>query len=891
MRAIDLPCLLILSLNIARGDPVPEDALTRRLFDGYNREVSPYMKRSNLSTPVQVSISLTQAVISGMNERDWTTRMLTTVNYRWVDPRFRWEPSYYDGITELAAKSSAVWQPDVYPCESQTVETILPEANSARIRYTGEVMLDIFQIVDFNCPMNFDAFPFDVQHCVMCFALEDFSDSSSYSFVDVSPAKVDLLGNSEWQFTTNLTYRSEVHILALPSSVLLGCSHHCAYLSHLHLGIFFAGEERNIEIAASIGLTTMTSLMLVVTILADSLAKADNLPGLGWFVLIDIGIVCVAVIAALILDHLRSLAVSISRKKGKRAHCAGFLASKRSYQVTRVFLFGLSILALILNVVLSWSTSHSELNYNLEPPFPPTIHHVLSTGKTRENMRFRVFSCTGYPGFPRESEFLDRVRDLSFPLSPRLALNEMAPNGKMREIISIHVGQAGVQIGNACWELYCLEHGINPDGTMPADQTVDKEDASFNTFFAETRAGKHVPRAVFVDLEPTVVNEVRTGTYKNLFHPEELITGKEDAANCFARGHYTIGKEVVGVCCDRLRSEWIVLLELFPPSSGLTERCSALQGFLIFRSGFAALVMEQLSMDYGKKAKLEFCVYPAPQVSTAMVEPYNSILTTHSTLEHSDCSFLMDNEAVFDIVKSKLGVTSPSYTNLNRVLAQVVSSITASLRFDGALNTNLVPYPRIHFPLTTYSPIISGEKSYHEQHSVSEITNACFERGSQLVKCDPHSGKYMACCLLYRGDVVPRDINSSITMIKSKRAIQAFVHWYVGEGMEEGEFSEAREDMAALEKDYEEVGTDSCVFEVQSAATQLDIEGAIDKCESNDEFCARIAYNGIYAKGCSKTAQKITGVGVPIIITCVEENCNADGSLCCCKGDKCNANL
>nr|AIY54296.1 alpha-tubulin [Colaphellus bowringi] len=437
----------------------------------------------------------------------------------------------------------------------------------------------------------------------------------------------------------------------------------------------------------------------------------------------------------------------------------------------------------------------------------------------------------------------------------------------MREVISVHIGQAGVQIGNACWELYCLEHNINQDGSWMKD--ANSSDEGFTTFFSSTNSGQHIPRSIFVDLEPTVIDSVRLGSYKSLYHPEQLISGKEDAANNYARGHYTVGKEVIDRVMDRVRK--------------LSDQCEGLQGFLLFHSfgggtgsGFTSLLMEKLSLDYGKKSKLEFAVYPAPHIATAVVEPYNTVLTTHSTLEHSDCAFMVDNEAIYDICQKNLDIPRPGYSNLNRLIAQIVSSTTASLRFDGAMNvdltefqTNLVPFPRIHFPLVSYAPIISADKAYHEQMSVAELTNSCFEPANQMVKCNPGNGKYMACCMLYRGDVVPKDVNAAISVIKSRKNIhfvdwcptgfkvginyqpptvvpngdlakvsravcmlsnttaiaeawsrvnqkfdlmygkRAFVHWYVGEGMEEGEFSEAREDLAALEKDYEEVGLDS----------------------------------------------------------------------------------
>lgn len=247
-------------------------------------------------------------------------------------------------------------------------------------------------------------------------------------------------------------------------------------------------------------------------------------------------------------------------------------------------------------------------------------------------------------------------------------------------------------------------------------------------------------------------------------------------ANNYARGHYTVGREMIEQVMDKLRK--------------LADVCSGLQGFLIFHSfgggtgsGFTSLLMERLSVEYGKKSKLEFAVYPAPNISTAIVEPYNSILTTHCTLEHSNCAFMVDNEALYDICKRNLNIDRPSHINLNRLVAQVVSSITASLRFQGSLNvdlnefqTNLVPYPRIHFPLTSYAPVISAEKAYHEHFGANELTKSVFDTSNQMVKCDPTRGKYMACCMLYRGDVTSKEANGAINAVKARGNIH-FVDW------------------------------------------------------------------------------------------------------------------
>jgi tubulin alpha len=223
------------------------------------------------------------------------------------------------------------------------------------------------------------------------------------------------------------------------------------------------------------------------------------------------------------------------------------------------------------------------------------------------------------------------------------------------------------------------------------------------------------------------------------------------------------------------------------------------------------------------------------------------------------------------------------------VITKVISSMTTALRFTGELNvdlnefqTNLVPFPRLHFMTTSLAPLLSEKKKSTATATVQQITDNCFQSKNFLIKYegfDVAEDKYMAISLNYRGEVKSKDANAtaqwlkqnnkvtfvdwcptgfkiglndtnvpklgeedlmasvskSVVMIGNNTAVslvftkrvnekfdmmyaqRAYVHWYVGEGMEEGEFGEAREDVGFLEKDYADVLSEQNSDEVEES--------------------------------------------------------------------------
>ena len=121
-----------------------------------------------------------------------------------------------------------------------------------------------------------------------------------------------------------------------------------------------------------------------------------------------------------------------------------------------------------------------------------------------------------------------------------------------------------------------------------------------------------------------VTNELKKGEMKNLFNTNNIIGGKEPA-NTFARGHYGLVKYEVDEWLDRIRK--------------VVETCNSFDGFIMTHaisggtgSGALSLLSERLSVEYGKKPKINFTIYPSRKAGTSVLDSYHSVLSTHSLL-------------------------------------------------------------------------------------------------------------------------------------------------------------------------------------------------------------------------------------------------------------------
>ncbi|XP_014241903.1 tubulin alpha chain-like isoform X2 [Cimex lectularius] len=423
----------------------------------------------------------------------------------------------------------------------------------------------------------------------------------------------------------------------------------------------------------------------------------------------------------------------------------------------------------------------------------------------------------------------------------------------MREVISLHLGQAGIQLALPLWKLYCEEHGIQLDGKITEGAACNG--SCFSSHFTRTQDDRCIPNALLLDLDPSVAGSDKNDVIvKELFGKDNFLTWKEDAANIFQRG-FIMGSERISQVGDRL--------------SSMLELCDSFQGFIIFRSagggtgsGFTSSLFEHLSDNMKKKCNIELAVYPSK--GSAVLEPYNTVLGLHRMMNFVNCSFVVDNEALFNMSKKNVSSYKSSFIDVNRLVANAVSTITASIRFEGCLNvdlnefqTNLVPYSRVHFPFMSYAPVKFPGVTKTEKLSIRGLTKSCFESTNRMATVEAEKGKYVACCLIYRGDVGQQEVSDSLSQAKNSSSVQfvdwsptgfkvgmnaspkgktddqdpslalianstsladyiaklnhkfdlmykkmAFVHWYFAEGLEANEFIEAREDTSKLEEDY-----------------------------------------------------------------------------------------
>lgn len=357
----------------------------------------------------------------------------------------------------------------------------------------------------------------------------------------------------------------------------------------------------------------------------------------------------------------------------------------------------------------------------------------------------------------------------------------------MREVVSLHVGEAGAGIGRKAWEKLGEDHGVDL-ATGLGEGHVGEDGGRWggemhqgclerSVYFEQGKgvgggtASFYFPRALWVDAEPQAMQQHTKGM---LLREGQQVWGRESAAGNFARGLFEVAPKMADRMTDQLRC--------------MVERCSALQGFSVFHSvgggtgsALASLLLAHLADEYPKLHAVSFTVFPSPNLSSSTVEPYNAVLTTAALLHQSNlvCNVL-NNESVYHVCRRKLRHRSPQLADVNRIMAMPIHCLLGSFSAGGMLNmdftelyNNLVPHRKLHFLSNSFAPLFPGGC---EAETVYDLSLSAFHPSSGLSGVHMGKGQFMACALLYRGCVGTKDAEQAVSQLREQRRIR-FVDW------------------------------------------------------------------------------------------------------------------
>ena len=271
-----------------------------------------------------------------------------------------------------------------------------------------------------------------------------------------------------------------------------------------------------------------------------------------------------------------------------------------------------------------------------------------------------------------------------------------------REIVTLHCGQCGNQVGLEFWQRMIAEHGIQPDGAAGELLLEDRKDV----FFYQSSGGRFVPRALLLDLEPGVVQSITSASpLQRLFNSESVFVPREmeGAGNIWASG-YRQAQTHLEAILERVDRE----VEGSDSLSGFTLTHSVAGGT---GSGMGSLLLEALKERFPRKLLQTYSVFPARDASDVVVQPYNAVLTLQRLAEHADAVTVLDNGAL-DAAVRRAQRPQHSFDQANRLIARVACAASQALRFPGfmlgelhSLVGCLVPSPRLHFLVAKFAPV------------------------------------------------------------------------------------------------------------------------------------------------------------------------------------------